>query len=176
MVGTIEALPRPPAEKPVPVAREGIEVPRVQRELPSEVKNPNPRVEDESESTRTVRSDGDSTDGPASAQGQGGSGSQASDTLGTGSDRSNRMGIYLAEVHRRIKNRLVDPGFLSRDHTTLLVVDVEKSGRVRKIAVKTSSGDPSLDRRAITAVELGQPFPPWDEDQQILVPVQFHAN
>ncbi len=150
--------------------REGIETPHA-AELPTDVKHETPREIE----TRSTESAGTTTAANLGVEGQAGMGNQRADLIGNG-DRSNRLGLYLQKMNRKIRANLAAPGFLSYDTRTMLVLEVNRDGRVTKIILTESSGDATLDRKAIQAVEKSSPFDPWDRDQRIQVPVVFNAR
>jgi protein TonB len=169
-------VPAKSEAKPLPPVREGVEVPR-EKKLPDAVKNPHPReIEEPPNSDRAPeKSTGTSAEAPAGTEGQNGTGTTANDSVGDG-DRSNRYGIYLEKMRRQIQRHVENPGLLSRDYRTVLVLRVRKDGSVERIEIAQSSGDSTLDRKAVRAVEKAQPFDPWEKDQAIQLPVIFRRT
>lgn len=119
-----------------------------------------------------ARSAGDSETAPAGAPGQSGSGTEAAAKLGD-SDRTNRLGLYLQKMQRKIQGNLGPAGYLPFPTRARLTLELRKDGSVAKITVAESSGDAALDRLAVRAVQKSNPFDPWDGDQRIEVPVRF---
>jgi TonB family protein len=155
----------------IPVADEGITLPD---ELPTEVKNVAVDTSEtpQEKSSNEERSEGTSSDSPAGKIGQGGSSNQAADRLGD-SDRTNRLGLYLQKMQRKIQANLGPAGYVEFPTRAKLLLDLRRDGNVSKISVLESSGDPLLDRLAIRAVQKSLPFDPWERDQQIQLPVVF---
>lgn len=139
---------------------------RVGLELPSEVKNEKPRV---------IESAG-TTEAPEKGnQGQAGS----SDTIATqigNSDRTNAEGLYLLKLQRKIQENLESAGYIDFDRKTLLQFLVRKDGLIENIKVLTSSGDRTLDLKAIRAVEKVRTFLERPDDLPVQVPVLFRAT
>jgi TonB family protein len=92
------------------------------------------------------------------------------------SDRSNRQGLYLQKMNRKIRSNLEAPGVLAFPTRTMLVLEIDPNGRVTKIILTDSSGNPTLDRKAIQAVEKSSPFDPWGSELRIQVPVVFNVR
>ena len=154
----------PPPETPIEKVRdvepvqEGLPVER-EVDLPKEVKNPRPReIEGQAEAP--------------SSQGQAGTGTTTADRVGD-SDRTNRLGLYLQKMVKKIQSNLGPAGFLEFPTRAKLLLDLKRDGHVTKIVVLESSGDAALDRLAIRAVEKSSPFDPWEIDQQVQLPVIF---
>jgi protein TonB len=49
-------------------------------------------------------------------------------------------------------------------------------GRIRELALRSSSGFPPLDAAAMAAVERAAPFPPPGVDVLVVVPVVFRTG
>lgn len=144
---------------PVAPVREGLE-------LPSEVKNENPR---EIESTGT-------TEAPEKgSQGQGGSSDTIAVQIGN-SDRTNAEGLYLLKLQRKIQENLETPGYIDFDRRTLLQFLVRKDGLIEDIKILKSCGDRMLDAKAVRAVEKVRTFLERPSDLPVQVPVLFRAT
>lgn len=145
--------------------------------LPTEVKNPKPREIERSNPTQReeVKSAGTSDSAPAGNQGQAGSSATVAAELGN-SDRSNAEGIYLQKLQRKIQENLESPGFVDFDRKTILQFLVRSNGGIEKVMVLRSSGDPSLDRKAIQAVQKVKTFLERPNDLPVQVPVVFRAT
>ena len=160
----------PKAEVPAP--------PPVTEGLPVAVKNERPREIDEAPEPvaepehDAAPSAGDSATAEAGTPGQGGTGSTAADRLGD-SDRTNRLGLYLQKMQRKIQSNLGPAGYLEFPTKARLILQLRRDGHVTKITVAVSSGDAALDRLAIRAVQKSLPFDPWENDQEIQLPVVF---
>lgn len=117
-------------------------------------------------------SKGSTDSAPSGSEGQAGSGSTASDKIGD-ADRTNRLGIYLLKMTQKIQSNLGSAGYIAFSTRAKLLLDLRKDGYVTKIVVLESSGEATLDRLAIRAVEKSNPFDPWESDQKIQLPVVF---
>jgi protein TonB len=176
---TMDAVKRPtavkppvtPAEAPPPI-REGLPV-DAKVEHPREIETP-PKPEPEPERP-AERSDGNAEAAIAGRTGQGGSGGEVAANLGD-SDRTNRLGLYLQAMTRKIQSNLGSAGMLRFPTKAMLLLDLKRDGNVTKIAVVQTSGDAALDRLAIRAVQKSIPFDPWDRDQSVQVPVIFRGT
>ncbi len=172
---TMEAAPPPaPAPRAVKAApvTEGLPV-DVKHEHPREIETP-PERPAERVAENAVHGEAPS-DAPKGAPGQGGTGSEAADRVGD-SDRTNRLGIYLQKMQRKIQSNLGSAGYLEFPAHAKLLLDLKRDGSVTKIAVVESSGDAALDRLAIRAVQKSLPFDPWEVDQRVEVPVLFRGG
>lgn len=169
--------PAPKVEKVkarAPLVKDGLEVPKVAEppsELPEEMKHESPREIE----TRQIRSSGTTESTNIGVEGQVSTGDTMAARIGD-SERSNRLGLYLQKMNRKIRSNLGKPEYLAYDTRTMLVVDLRRDGYVTKIIVTESSGNPGLDQRAIQAVKKSSPFDPWDRDERIQVPVVFDAR
>jgi len=164
---------RAPAPPPV---REGLPV-ETKVEKPREIDTPSTKS-DPAEASREEsreRSDGNSASAVAGRAGQGGSGAAVATNLGD-ADRTNRLGLYLQKMTRKIQSNLGSAGVLRFPTKAMLLLDLKRDGNVTKIAVVQTSGDASLDRLAIRAVQKSIPFDPWDQDQSVQVPVIFRGT
>jgi len=147
------------ADVPVAPVSEGLE-------LPSEVKNANPR---EIESTGT-------TEAPEKGnQGQGGSSDTIAVQIGN-SDRTNAEGLYLLKLQRKIQENLESAGYIDFDRRTLLQLLVRKDGLIENIKILKSCGDRTLDAKAVRAVEKVRTFIERPTDLPVQVPVLFRAT
>jgi TonB family protein len=143
--------------------------------LPVEVKNPHPKEIDAPPSAARPPvgdAQGDSNTAPVGPRGQGGTGSEVAAKIGD-SDRSNRLGLYLQKMQRKIQSNLGTAGYLQFPTHAKLILDLRKDGNVTKITVAETSGDAALDRLAIRAVQKSIPFDPWEQDQAVELPVVF---
>jgi TonB family protein len=156
---TVVANPPEPEPKPEPVK---ITAPEVAEGLPVDVKNPHTREID-------VR-----PPPPEPPVGQAGSGSVRATKVGD-SGRTNRLGLYLRKMQRKIQSNLGPAGYLDFPTHAKLLLDLRRDGNVTKITVTESSGDAALDRLAIRAVEKSLPFDPWERDQHVELPVVFRG-
>ena len=161
---TVPVTPPAPVKAPPP-AVEGLPV-DVKNEKPREIDSP-PPVEAPKE-----HSDGVSETAPAGRAGQAGSGSEFAAKIGD-SDRTNRLGLYLQKMQRKIQSNLGPAGYLEFPTHAKLILDLRRDGNITQITVAESSGDPALDRLAIRAVQKSIPFDPWERDQKIQLPVEF---
>ncbi len=109
---------------------------------------------------------------PAGRTGQAGSGTEIAAKIGD-SDRTNRLGLYLQKMTRKIQSNLGPAGYLQFPTHAMLLLDLHRDGTLSKITVVESSGDLALDRIAIRAVQKSIPFDPWENDQPIRLPVVF---
>jgi TonB family protein len=140
----------------------------LQTELPSDVKVAQPReIDIEAEPTAKARDSG--------SGGQMGSGSQPALKIGN-SDRSNLLGLHTAAIHKKVQSNLKTPGFLVYSLTTQLKILILKSGEVSKLEVLKSSGSPDLDLIALESVKKSAPFPPFERDLTIVIPVIFRSR
>lgn len=144
---TMEAVTTPSPVKALPVAAG----------LPVTVKNETMEID---------------TPPPPPIPGQGGTGNEVAEKIGD-SERTNRLGLYLQKMQRKIQANLGPAGYLAFPTKAKLVLDLRKDGNVTKITVTESSGDAALDRLAIRAVQKSLPFDPWDQDQPVQLPVVF---
>lgn len=156
-------VPPPEAEpiRPAPPVREGVPVAalveeRAERERPREAMPPAPPAE-------------------VGTGGQAGTGDEAAARVGD-SNRTNRLGLYLQKMHKKIHGNLSSPGFTPFTLKTKLRLELRKDGNVTKITVHESSGEAALDRLAIRAVQKSSPFDPWEQDEIIELPVIFQRT
>jgi TonB family protein len=133
---------------PPPPIREGLPV-NVKNEKVKEIDNP-----------------------PPERAGQAGSGTEVAAKIGD-SDRTNRLGLYLQKMTRKIQSNLGPAGYLQFSTHAMLLLDLHRDGTISKITVVESSGDIALDRLAIRAVQKSIPFDPWENDQPVRLPVVF---
>jgi TonB family protein len=164
---------KPPAPPDRPLPHEVS--PLVREGLPVEAKVEKPReIETPPEPERREHSDGNSDSAFPGRAGQGGAGDAVAANLGD-SDRTNRLGLYLQKMTRKIQSNLGSAGMLRFPTKAMLLLELKRDGNVAKITVVRTSGDPTLDRLAIRAVQKSIPFDPWDQDQSIQVPVIFRG-
>jgi len=84
----------------------------------------------------------------------------------------------LATVRAGIARTLVYPPSARRnglEGKVLLEFVLLADGRIRELALRSSSGFPVLDAAALAAVERAAPFPPPGVDVLVVVPVVFRA-
>ncbi len=162
-------LPTEVKAPPLPIA-EGLPI-AVKNEKPRKIETP-PEGAGSAQKSRLAPSVGDSAAAPVGTPGQDGMGSSSAVKIGD-SDRTNRLGLYLQKMHRKIQSNLATAGYLEFPAHAKLLLDLKRNGTVSKITVTESSGDPALDRLAIRAVQKSIPFDPWDQDQPVQLPVEF---
>ena len=69
------------------------------------------------------------------------------------------FGLYLAELNRRVKMNWDKPNNTA-ECETVLNIKVLKDGNIQNVTVFKSSGNISMDKSCILAVQLAQPFRP----------------
>lgn len=151
-------------ERKIPLAREGVAIPVT--ELPSEVKNQNPKLIDTPPTVESV--------GSAGSPGNFGSGNGISEAVGN-ANRSNAFGLYLQKIQRKIQANLQSPGEIAFSYRVLLKLRILMSGRIESITIEKSSGDARLDRLAVAAAKKSDPFEPYEKSFAVIVPVHFRA-
>lgn len=134
--------------------------------LPTEVKN---------SSSHEVESAGSSETAPVGTPGQAGSSDTEASEIGN-SDRSNFEGVYLLKLQQKIQENLETAGYIEFDRKTLLRFLVRRNGAIEKIEVIESSGERTLDRKAVQAVQMVGVFLERPSDLQVQVPVLFRAT
>jgi protein TonB len=85
----------------------------------------------------------------------------------------------LASVRAGIARTLVYPPNARRNGLqgkVILEFVLLAEGRIRDLALRSSSGIPALDAAALAAVEAAAPFPPPGVDVLVVVPVVFRAE
>lgn len=160
MVVAAEISAPPPREKKIAPVREGLAVKRP-LELPRELKRPE-------------KSDGTSETAEAGKTGQGGTGTTAAEEVGN-ADRTNRLGLYLQRLERKIQSNLGASPYLEFNRRARLSLTIRQDGSGEVKLIQTS-GDRELDRRALLAAERSRPFEPWEENITVEVPVLFLAR
>ncbi|WP_244423155.1 TonB family protein [Bradyrhizobium sp. ORS 375] len=65
---------------------------------------------------------------------------------------------------RLTAQRRYPPHAGSQGGTTKVLFRIDRSGRLISVALVESTGDPALDKEALTIVERAQPFPPPPPD------------
>lgn len=143
--------------------------------LPDDLKFPNPVEMDRTPEPETEAKTKTPQPVDPGSGGQSGSGDQRADQIGN-SDRTNLLGLHLAQIQKKVQANLKTPGFLVYSLTAQLRVLVLKSGVASDIQLTRSTGNPQLDLIAIEAVKKSSPFEPFERELTIVIPVIFRSR
>jgi protein TonB len=91
------------------------------------------------------------------------------------------MALWLSRVKFQVERNWRAPdGLTGVTSPPEVVFQVERDGRSARVQLKTRSGNPTLDRLALRAVQVVESFPPvpdsWPEDRVVVRYVLQYAS
>lgn len=177
---TREQEPAPETEPPVEPDPTAIAVPKPKPSEPI-AKKPDQVKPDQKPSAIATPSQGQQTTGQASGAAQGTSGKPGKagvpggDTLSVGGGQGlpSPMALWLSRVKYLVeRNWRAPPGLAGVVEMPEVVFSVERDGRASMAQLRKRSGNPTLDRLALRAVQSVDLFPPvpdvWPENKVVV--------
>ena len=122
------------------------------------------------------------SEGPIVASARGGPGSGTGSGAGTGSGGGTPEQVYGGMVEARIKKEWALPENFLKGKTQLeaiIVVIIERDGRVQKAWFEKKSGNASYDQMAMRAIKKAEPLPPFPTafiDNTFAIGIRFRPD
>jgi TolA protein len=122
------------------------------------------------------------TQGPIIASAGGGAGSGIGSGTGTGSGGGTPEQVYASRVDAKIKGEWALPENFPRGQSKLeavIIVIIERDGRVQKASFEKNSGDAVYDQMAMRAIKKAEPLPPVPQaitEDTFVIGIRFHPS